>query len=174
LILNKDAIPTGHLALDAACTCCQGICLVDTRAAQHAARARGRQAKKNRRAPPFICYISDQPTHHPTFFSLVFSFSTFLGVSRQGEFKNTTQVFWQKVRIEKKIQNFDKNFDVSLSSTFFVLWRFRVFFSDGSSKALQKRFAKKSCQKVFTKNSTKSPKPTFSRICFITFLGVSR
>jgi hypothetical protein len=36
-----------------------------------------------------------------------------------------------------------KNFDVSFSSNFFVLSRFRVFLSDGSSKTLQKTFYKK-------------------------------
>jgi hypothetical protein len=66
-----------------------------------------------------------------------------LGVSRQGEFKNTIKIFWQKVRVENFSQNFDKNFDVSFSSTFFVLSHFRVFFSDGSSKTLQKTFYNK-------------------------------
>jgi hypothetical protein len=66
-----------------------------------------------------------------------------LGVSRQGEFKNTIKIFWQKVRVENFPQNFDKNFDVSFSSAFFVLSHFRVFFSDGSSKALQRTFCKK-------------------------------
>jgi hypothetical protein len=36
----------------------------------------------------------------------------------------------------------------------------------GVQKHYQKRFAKKSCRKVFTKNSTKNPKPTFSRFFF--------
>jgi hypothetical protein len=73
-----------------------------------------------------------------------------LGVSRQGEFKNTIKIFLQKVHVEKKIKYFDKNFDVSFSSTFFVLSCFRVFFSDGSSKTLQKRFYKKFGQKSKT------------------------
>jgi hypothetical protein len=96
----------------------------------------------------------------------------FLGVSRQGEFKNTTEIFLQKVHVENKLKNFDKNFDVSFSSTFFVLSRFRVFFSDGSSKTLQKTFYKKNrAEKFFTKNSTKNPKPTFSRILFYHVFG---
>jgi hypothetical protein len=74
---------------------------------------------------------------------LAFFLSTFLGVSRQGEFKNTIKIFWQKVRVENFPQNFDKNFDVSFSSTTFVLSHFRVFFSDGSSKTPQKTFYKK-------------------------------
>jgi hypothetical protein len=103
--------------------------------------ARGRQ--KNRRTPP-VHLLNLRPTHPPSdFFFLDFSFSKFLRVSRQGEFKNTIQIFWQKVRVENFSQYFDKNFDVSFSSTSFVLSHFRVFFSDESSKALQKTFCKK-------------------------------
>jgi hypothetical protein len=99
-------------------------------------------------------------------------FSTFLGVSRQGEFKNTIQIFWQKVRVENFSQNFDKNFDVSFSSTFFCFIAFsgvfqRWEFKDTTKNVLQK----KSCRKVFTKNSTKIPKPTFSRISFYHVFG---
>ena len=92
---------------------------------------RGRQKKID--GPPSA--FAKSQTHPPTirhFFFLTFFFSTFLGVSRQGEFKNTIKIFWQKVRVENFSQNFDKNFDVSFSSTFFVLSHFRVFFSDGS------------------------------------------
>jgi hypothetical protein len=71
-----------------------------------------------------------------------------LGVSRQGEFKNNIKIFWQKVRVENFSKNFDNNFDVSFSSTFFVLSHFRVFFSNGSSKTLQKNVSQnKSCRK---------------------------
>jgi hypothetical protein len=66
-----------------------------------------------------------------------------LGVSRQGGFKNTIPIFWQNVRAENLFQNFDKNFDVSFPSAFLVLSHFRVFFSDWSSKTLQKTFYKK-------------------------------
>jgi hypothetical protein len=46
----------------------------------------------------------------------------------------------------------DKNFDVSFSSTFFVLSRFRVFLSDGSSKTHKKTLYKKHrVEKLFTK-----------------------
>jgi hypothetical protein len=41
-----------------------------------------------------------------------------------------------------------------------------VFFSDGSSKTLQKTFHKKFVSKSFYKKSTKNPKPTFSRKFF--------
>jgi hypothetical protein len=50
----------------------------------------------------------------------------------------------------------DKIFDVSFSSTSFVLSRFRVFLIDGSSKTLQKTFLKKKCvEKFVPKNQTK-------------------
>jgi hypothetical protein len=52
-----------------------------------------------------------------------------LGVSRQGEFKNTIQICLQKVHVEKKIKNFDKKFDVSFSSTFLFYRVFGVFTS---------------------------------------------
>jgi hypothetical protein len=135
-------------------------------------------AKKKIDGPPRTFAKSQTQTHPPTirlFFSLVFFFSKFLGVSRQGEFKNTIKLFWQKVRVENFPQNFDKNFDVSFSSTFFVLSHFRVFFSDGSSKTLQKTFCKTNrVEKLLQKNRPKSPKPIFSRFSFITFLGVCR
>ena len=67
-----------------------------------------------------------------------------------------------------------KIFDVSFSSTFFVLSRFRVFLSDGSSKTLQKTFCKKIVSKSFYKNIDQKSKTDFFSICFITFLGVSR
>jgi hypothetical protein len=73
-----------------------------------------------------------------------------LGVSRQGEFKNTTKIFLQKVHVENFSQNLDKKIDVSFSSTSFVLSRFRVFFSDGSSKTLQKTFFKKNRVEKFS------------------------
>jgi hypothetical protein len=84
-----------------------------------------------------------------------------LGVSRQGEFKNTIKIFLQKVHVENLPQNFDKTIDVSFSSTFFVSSRFRVFFSDGSSKALQK-FDQKSKTDFFS---------VFVLSCFGAFLG---
>jgi hypothetical protein len=72
-----------------------------------------------------------------------FFFSTFLGVSRQGEFKNTIKIFLQKVHVENFSQNFDQKFRCQFFLDFFVLSRFRVFLSDGNSKTLQKTFYKK-------------------------------
>jgi hypothetical protein len=65
-----------------------------------------------------------------------------------------------------------KKIDDSFSSTFFVLSRFRVFLSDGSSRTLQKTFCKKNhVEKNLQKNSTKNPKPTFSRKDFYHVFG---
>jgi hypothetical protein len=44
----------------------------------------------------------------------------------------------------------------------------------GVQKHYKKRFTKTNRRNVFTKTSTKNPKPIFSRFCFITFLGVSQ
>jgi hypothetical protein len=93
-----------------------------------------------------------------------------LGVSRQGEFKNTIKIFLQKVHVENFFQHFDKNFDVSFSSTFFVLSRFRVFLSDGSSKALQKTF-KKIVSISFYKKIDQKPKTDFFSIFFYHVFG---
>jgi hypothetical protein len=70
--------------------------------------------------------------------------------------KTALKHFCRKSMSKTKTKNSDKNFDVSFPSTFFVLSRFRVFFSDGSSKALvttKKRvfFNKKIVSKSFYK-----------------------
>jgi hypothetical protein len=77
--------------------------------------------------------------------------------AKPGEFKNTIQIFLQKVHVEKTIKKFDKNFDVSFFSAFFVLTRFRVFFSDGSSKTLQKTFYKKNRVEKFLQKIRNRP-----------------
>jgi hypothetical protein len=84
----------------------------------------------------------------------------------------------QKVHVEnffrENSQKIDKNFDVSFSSTFFVLLRFQVLLSDGSPKTQQKTFYKKNRVEKVAKQSTKNPKPIFSRFClsrFWAFLG---
>jgi hypothetical protein len=117
--------------------------------------SRGRQKKIDGPPRTFAKYQTHPPIIRLLFF-LTFFFSTFLGVSRQGEFKNTIKIFLQKVHVENFFQNLDKIFDVSFSSTFFVLSRFRVFLSDGSSKPLQKTFCKKNrVEKFLQKNRPK-------------------
>jgi hypothetical protein len=98
-----------------------------------------------------------------------------LGVSRQGEFKNTIKTFLQKVHVGKKNKNFDFVLDVSFSSTFLGLSHFRVFFSDGSPKTLQKALTTKNrVEKFLQKIRQKIQNRFFLGFVFITFLGVSR
>ena len=114
--------------------------------------ARGRQKKIDE--PPRA--FAKSQTHPPTirlFFSLTFFLSKFLGVSRQGEFKNTIKIFWQKVRVENFSQTFDQNFDVSFSSTFFCFIEFsgvfqRWEFKNTTKNVLQKSRVEKFLQKI--------------------------
>jgi hypothetical protein len=130
---------------------------------------------KQKSTDPPVHLLNLRPTHPPSdFFFLGFFLITFLGVSRQGEFKNTIKMFWQKVRVENNFQNFDQNSDVSFSSTSVVLSRFRVFFSDGSSKKQQQNVFTKIVSKSFCKKFDQKSKPTFSRFFlsrFWAFLG---
>jgi hypothetical protein len=77
----------------------------------------------------------------------------------------------QKVHVEVFSEQIDKNFDVSFSSTFFVLSCFRVFLSDESSKTLKKTFYKKYVSKMFYENRQKYPKPIFFGFVSIAFLA---
>jgi hypothetical protein len=79
----------------------------------------------------------------------------------------------QKAHVEnfflENSQKIDKNFEVSFSSTFFVLLCLKVLLGDGSSKALQKTVYKTNrVEKVFTKKSTKK---LFFLLRFWAFLG---
>jgi hypothetical protein len=103
---------------------------------------------------------------------LAFFFSTFLGVSRQGEFKNTIKIFLQKVHVENFSQNFDKKSRWQFFLDFFCFIAFsgvsqRWEFKNTTKNVLRK----KSCRKNFTNNSTKNPKPTFSRKDFYHVFG---
>jgi hypothetical protein len=63
-----------------------------------------------------------------------------------------------------------KNFDVSFSSTFFVLSRFRVFLSDGSSKTLPKTFCKTNrVEKFLQKIRPKIQNRLFLEFCLSRF-----
>jgi hypothetical protein len=90
--------------------------------------ARGRQKKPTE--PP-VHLLNPRPTHPPPsrLFFLGFFLVRFWAFLGEEISKTPLKYFLQKV---------DKNFDVSFSSAFFVLSRFRVFLNDGSSKALQK------------------------------------
>ena len=59
---------------------------------------------------------------------------------------------------------------MSVFPRFFWFYRvFGCFSAMGVQKHHKKRFAKKSCRKVFTKSSTKNPKPTFLGLFYHVF-----
>jgi hypothetical protein len=116
--------------------------------------------------------MSDPATHHPTFFSCFFFFSTLLGVSRQGEFKNTIKIFLQKVHVENFFQNFDQNFDVSFSSTSFCIIAFSsAFLAMGVQRHYKKRFAKTVVSKSFYKKFDQKSKTDFFSVIFFHVFG---
>jgi hypothetical protein len=74
----------------------------------------------------------------------------------------------QKVHVEncflENPQKIDKNFDVSFSSTFCLFHCvFRCYLAMGVQKHHKKRFTKQPCRGLFTKKSTKNPKPISPR-----------
>jgi hypothetical protein len=119
-----------------------------------------RRGRKNKTGgsqtdPPADFFLGPFPVEH-------FFFSTFLVLSRWGEFKNTTKMFLQKAHVKNFFPKIDKNFNVSVSSNYFLFSRLFVCFSAmGVPKYYKKRFENKSCRKVFTKKSTKNRKPIF-------------
>ena len=102
-------------------------------------------------------------------------FSTFLGVSRQGEFENTITIFWQKIRVANFFQNFDKTFRCQFFLDFFCFIAFsgvfqRWEFKNTTKNVLQKNRVEKFLQKIRPKIQNR----LFLEKIFITFLGVSR
>jgi hypothetical protein len=84
-----------------------------------------------------------------------------LGVSRQGEFKNTIKIFLQKVHVESFFQNNRQIFQCQFFLDFFFNRVFGCFSAMGVQKHYQKLFAKKSCRKVFTKEIDQKSKTDF-------------
>jgi hypothetical protein len=107
---------------------------------------------KNKVTDPYVYLINFRVTNNPKIlFFFTFFFSTFLGVSRWGEFKNTILKKKQKAHVKnfsrENSQKIDKNFDVSFSSIFFLFYRvFRCFLAMGVQKHYKKRLTKKSCR----------------------------
>jgi hypothetical protein len=134
-----------------------------------------RVAAKNKSTDPPVYLLDLRPTHPPSeLLFLAFFLSTFLGVSRQGEFKNTMKIFLQKVHVENFFQNFDNNFDVSFSSTFLFYRVFGCFSAMGVQKHYKKRFTKKIVSKSFYKRFDKKSQTDFFSIFlsrFWAFLG---
>jgi hypothetical protein len=98
---------------------------------------------------------------------LTFFFSAFLGVSRQGEFKNTTNIILQKVHVENFSQKNRQKFRCQFPLDFFCFIAFSGVSQRWEFKNKQKNVLQKtSCQKVLTKNSTKNPKNEIFSIFF--------
>jgi hypothetical protein len=138
---------------------------------------------KKKVTDPCVYLINFRGTDQPqNIIFFTFFFSTFLGVSRGGEFKNTIKNKCKKSMsktFSKKILRKSTKFSMSLFTRLFLFYRvFRCFLAIGVHKHYKKRFTKKSCRKVFTKNRQKNrqknPQPIVSRKQIITFLGVSR
>jgi hypothetical protein len=99
-------------------------------------------------------------------------FSTFLGVSRQGEFKNTTKNILAKSPCRKLSPKFRQKFRCQFFLDFFCFIAVSGVFQRWEFKTTTKNvLQKKSCRKAFTKKSTRSPKPIFSRIFFYHVFG---
>jgi hypothetical protein len=112
--------------------------------------ARGRPKKID--GPPRT-FAKSQTPHPPSdFFFLDFLFSTFLGVSRQEEFKNTIKIFLQKVHVENFFQKVDK-ISMSVFPRLFLFYRiFGCFSAMGVQKhhknVLQKNRVEKFLRKI--------------------------
>jgi hypothetical protein len=93
------------------------------------------------------------------FFFLLF-FSTFLGVSWQGEFKNTIKSPCRRLFPKKSTK-----ISMSVFPRLFLFYRvFGCFSATGVQKHYKKRFGKKSCRNVFTeKKIDQKSKTYFSR-----------
>jgi hypothetical protein len=91
-----------------------------------------------------------------------------LGVSRQGEFKNTIQIFLQKVHVENFSQNFDKHFQCQFFLDFFLFYRvFGCFSAMGVQKHYKKRFTKTIVSKSFYQKFDQKSKTDFFSILFL-------
>jgi hypothetical protein len=100
--------------------------------------------QKNRRTPPRT--FAKSQTHPPTirlFFPLELFLVRFWAFLGKGSSKIPLKCFCKKSMSKTFPKKIDKDFDVSFSSTFFVLSRFRGFLSDGGLKTHKKTFCKK-------------------------------
>jgi hypothetical protein len=137
----------------------------------HRGGEHGPRGAKTKSTDPPVHLLNLRPTHPPSdFFFLDFFLYVFQRFSAREVQKHHEHVF-AKVLVENFSQNFDKKIDVSFSSTFYVLSRFRVFFSDGSSKTQQKMFCKKIVSKSFYKKFDQKSKTGFFSIFFSHVFG---
>jgi hypothetical protein len=93
---------------------------------------------------------------------LTFFFSTFLGVSRQGEFKNTTKIFLQKVHVENIFQTNRQKIRCPFFLDFFFNRVFGCFSAMGVQKHYQKKLQKIVSKSFYKKFDQKSKTDFFS------------
>jgi hypothetical protein len=119
-------------------------------------RMRG-AAKKNRRTPPRA--FAKSRTRPPTIrlFLPCFLLIRFSGVSRQGEFKNTMQMFLQKVHVESFSQN---NISTSVLPQLFL---FHHGYGCCSAMGVQKHYQKIRVERFLQKTRPKSQNRFFLR-----------
>jgi hypothetical protein len=87
-----------------------------------------------------------------------------LGVSRQGDFKNTIKIFWQKVRVET-FPKISTKIPMSVFPRLLLFYRiFGCFSAMGVQKHCKKRFAKKIVSKSFYKKIDQKSKTDFFTI----------
>jgi hypothetical protein len=128
--------------------------------------------KKKIDEPPRAFAKSQTP--HPPSDIFFFDFNVFLGVSRQGKFKNTIQIFLQKVHVENFSQKNRQNFRCQFFLDFFCFIAFSgVSQRWGSKTHTKKGFSKNIVSKSFHKKIDQKSKTDVFSIFFITFLGVS-
>jgi hypothetical protein len=102
-------------------------------------------------ADPLVHLLYPRPTHPPADFFLG-SFSKVLGVLSVRGVQLHYEHFFQSP-FENFFKKIGKYFDVSFSSTFLFCRLFGCFSAMGVQKHYKKRFATKSCRKVFAKKS---------------------
>ena len=123
---------------------------------------------------PPVHLLNPRPTHPPSDFSffLDFLFSTFLGVSRQGEFENTIKIFWQKVRVSKTFPKISTKISMSVFPRLFLFYRiFGCFSAMGVQKHHKKRFTKKIVSKSLYKKIDQKSQTVFFSIFFYRVFG---
>jgi hypothetical protein len=125
-----------------------GVCVL--RGARAACVSRGAGKKKS--TDPPVQLLNLTPPHPPTdiFFLDFFLKYAFGRLSARGVQKHHPKKI-TKSPCRKKIKNFDKNFDVSFSSSFFFNRVFGCFSAMGVQKHYKKRFTKKIVSKSFYK-----------------------
>jgi hypothetical protein len=106
---------------------------------------------KQKSTDPSVHLLNPRTPHPPSDFFL----STFLGVSRQGEFKNTIKIFLQKFHVKNFSPKNRQKFRCQFFLDLFIYRVFGCFSAMGDQTTTKNVLQNKSCRKVFTKKSIK-------------------